>query len=282
MSTKKVRRIHNFYQAFSTQSIEANIDFCGYERCSPNHSFGPLVREHYILHVISTGKGQVTLRDQTYFLESGDCFIVPKDEVIFYQADTDLPWEYAWIGLSGRKVAQLLSSTELLHTGILYQVTTSQFYQLFSTIIENSQKTESYSPILRMSHLYQLIHHLQTSYPYKPSLKHSDANFYLQQAIAYLTHYYHTTLSIQDLANYLHLSRSYLHQLFIKELNVSPKQYLTQLRIERAQALLTTTNYPIKMIANSVGYEDALAFSKLFKAHIGCSPSDYRLKEKGR
>ena len=216
MSTKKVRRIHNFYQAFSTQSIEANIDFCGYERCSPNHSFGPLVREHYILHVISTGKGQVTLRDQTYFLESGDCFIVPKDEVIFYQSDTDLPWEYAWIGLSGRKVAPLLSSTELLHT---WNSLSSDNEPILSTIFYNHRKQskpESYSPILRMSHLYQLIHHLQTSYPYKSNLKHSDANFYLQQAIAYLTHYYHTTLSIQDLANYLHLSRSYLHPTFYK------------------------------------------------------------------
>jgi len=270
----------NFYQAFPSQSIDATIDFCGYEACTPNHSFGPLIREHYILHVITAGKGQVMLRHQTHTLEAGDCFIVPKDEIIFYQADSISPWEYGWIGLSGRQVGNMLASTELLHKGLIHHIENSQFYAYFQTIIHNSRHPNTYSAVLRMSHLYGMLDALQTEYTYSSIVTEKKAAIYLQQATAYLNHYYHTPITIQDLCHYLHLSRSYLHQLFYQDLGLSPKQFLTHLRIERAQTLLTTTNYPIKTIATSVGYEDALAFSKLFKTHLGCSPSDYRLKEK--
>ena len=48
--------------------------------------------------------------------------------------------------------------------------------------------------------------------------------------------------------------------------------------MERAKELLTVTDVSIFEIANSVGYEDQLYFSRVFKNKIGLSPSDYRKK----
>ena len=59
-----------------------------------------------------------------------------------------------------------------------------------------------------------------------------------------------------------------------------PKQFLQKTRMERAVFLLTETDGDISLIAKSVGYDDALLFSKMFKQYYGDSPKQYRLKNK--
>ena len=64
-----------------------------------------------------------------------------------------------------------------------------------------------------------------------------------------------------------------------KKINkVTPAQYLINLRITNAVELLIGSNKNITEIANAVGIEDSLYFSRLFKRHTGVSPSDYRIK----
>ena len=57
---------------------------------------------------------------------------------------------------------------------------------------------------------------------------------------------------------------------------MSPQEYLIETRMRRASDLLTRSMDPIRNIAAECGYEDALAFSKVFKARFGLNPSDYR------
>lgn len=61
---------------------------------------------------------------------------------------------------------------------------------------------------------------------------------------------------------------------------MSPKQYLQQLRMEKAAELLTNTTYKVSLISSSVGYDDQLAFSKNFKHFYGISPLKYREEQK--
>lgn len=64
---------------------------------------------------------------------------------------------------------------------------------------------------------------------------------------------------------------------FRKAYGVSPKEYLTSLRMNKAKEMLRTTNFEIKEIAASVGYRDQLYFSRLFSKKEGLSPSEYRM-----
>ncbi len=61
---------------------------------------------------------------------------------------------------------------------------------------------------------------------------------------------------------------------------MSPKQYLTKLKIKKARELLLHTDHPIYIVANSVGFTDPLAFSKFFRREMGISPSDYRAQRR--
>ena len=57
---------------------------------------------------------------------------------------------------------------------------------------------------------------------------------------------------------------------------MSPQEYLMQTRMQHACDLLRKTELPVHVISSSVGYENALTFSKIFKQKKGVSPLDYR------
>ena len=76
------------------------------------------------------------------------------------------------------------------------------------------------------------------------------------------------------------LDRTYLYKLFKKQIGISIKEYLMNLRIEKAKDLLVNSNQPIYMIANLVGYSNNLSFNKTFKSKLGMSPKLYRKSNK--
>jgi AraC-like DNA-binding protein len=71
-------------------------------------------------------------------------------------------------------------------------------------------------------------------------------------------------------------TRSYFTTIFRKHTGVSPQEYLLQCRFKNGCRLLAETDYPVQRIAEQVGYEDPLAFSKAFKKIYKMSPTAYR------
>ena len=104
----------NTYNEFNTNNFDLNVDHYGAEICAKNYSFGPTVRDNYVLHFIVDGKGKFTIDGITTQLKTGDMFILPKGKVAFYQADGEHPWTYLWVGFSGSKAENILSKTQLL------------------------------------------------------------------------------------------------------------------------------------------------------------------------
>ena len=74
--------------------------------------------------------------------------------------------------------------------------------------------------------------------------------------------YYRTDFNMQVLADKLHLNRAYLRNIFSEYEHVSPKLYLVTARMTHARAFLEDADMPIHFVANSVGYEDPLQFTK--------------------
>ncbi len=70
----------------------------------------------------------------------------------------------------------------------------------------------------------------------------------------------------------------YLRKLFKKEVGVTPLEYMTNLRMKKAETMLTamwTKDYSMAEIGALCGFDDALYFSRVFKKHFGCSPSAF-------
>ena len=108
----------------------------------------------------------------------------------------------------------------------------------------------------------------------------------IQNEIDRATHYfnenYNKPLNIDEYAESRHMSTCWFIRSFKQILKVTPMQYILSLRMANAQSLLETTEYNISEIAEAVGYDNALYFSRLFHKHVGVSPSEYRKMRSGR
>ncbi len=89
-------------------------------------------------------------------------------------------------------------------------------------------------------------------------------------------------LSVDTLARRVHMSLSTLHRLFQRHTHMSVTDYVTQLRIGRASALLIGGDRPVASIAEEAGYRNLANFHRQFKARKGVTPRAFRLAYRER
>ncbi len=89
-------------------------------------------------------------------------------------------------------------------------------------------------------------------------------------------------LLVSDIAARVGVHPNYLSKRFSSAFGMSPKRFLTQVRLERARRLVLETDASIGTIARSVGFDDALSFSKVFSRNYGMPPTKYRACQKSK
>ena len=94
----------------------------------------------------------------------------------------------------------------------------------------------------------------------------------------YLEIRYSERIRLKDLAHRLGVHPNYMTRVFREKFGVAPKQYLTDLKLTKACRLLESTDYTIAFIADTLGFDDQMAFSKTFRGKYGMAPSEYRRK----
>ena len=92
-----------------TNNIELSIFNCGIERCAPGQTWGPGIRDHYLIHLVLSGKGVFEVGGRTWEVSPGDLFFARPSQLIRYTADEQQPWEYSWVGFNGACAHKLTS-----------------------------------------------------------------------------------------------------------------------------------------------------------------------------
>ena len=88
--------------------------------------------------------------------------------------------------------------------------------------------------------------------------------------------YCNPALTNAKLANGCNISEVYFRKLFTKHFGISPKQYIIELRIQKAKQLLAEDAMSVSVISEKCGFSTPYHFCRLFKQHTGITPSEYR------
>ena len=101
-------------------------------------------------------------------------------------------------------------------------------------------------------------------------------NRLVEHTIKYIHDNLSSPLSLEIIAEHLHISPSHLSRTFKKSCNESLTEFINKTRIEKAKDYLVHSDILTYEIAEKVGYNDAAYFSSIFKRYTGMSPTDYR------
>lgn len=234
----------------------------GYQECPPGHTYGPAVREYYLLHYIFSGSGCFVIAGTTYPLTAGDIFVISPGEITTYYANLQDPWRYSWIGFTSSVKLDILSTPVIRQPQVLH---------IFQRVRDCCDKDCPDAEVFALT--FELLSVLSQ----RNKCNYLSTSDYAIYAKTHLDNTYMQKVNIAEIANTLHIDRRYLTSVFRKSYGCSPQEYLTHLRLERAKDFLQS-GFSVTNAASMSGFSDLCNFSRKFKAYYGYTPSSLHLR----
>jgi AraC family transcriptional regulator of arabinose operon len=261
---------------------DLHVLYGGRQDCPPGHSWKGR-RHHALLHHVLRGRGRVRFGRKEWTLGPGDSFLFYPYTDIWYEADSDEPWRYVWVGIGGARLVHYLElcrfrSDEPVIFAKKGRSPGSAFIELLDAL-EAPSLGQGRRMILVQARLLMLLDALASFDESSPEGKVSrprEETPYVQEILDFLDQAYSRDLSAETIARFAGLERSYCSALFSSTTGTSLMRYLGNLRMEKALELLRGTNLSVRAIAESVGYADPAVFTKRFKRTKGMSPTQAR------
>ncbi|MCI3925096.1 AraC family transcriptional regulator [Paenibacillus sp. TRM 82003] len=233
---------------------------------------------------MKSGTGIYELQGKRYKCSKGDTFVIFPGELFSYEADADSPWHYVWAAFGGHLVGAMLQQLGVTpERPVIRCAAPRKTFALYRKLLQSMRQTD-WPPLADLESaglLRLLFHELGLSnlahLPFRPTFA-TAAERQVNQAVRWLSLQYAQPVSIEQLAQSLGYHRTHLTKIFKKQIGVSPMQFLMNIRLEQAKSLLDS-HWTIEQVASSVGFSDALYFSKQFRKRYGVSPSEYRRRD---
>lgn len=280
-----VSNIHLDVQDF--ELCDLKLLFCGHEKCKPGHAWGPDMRNHYVFHLILSGKGKLKTGGKEFNLSERQGFLLFPETPVHYFADAEAPWEYIWVGFTGQSVPRMIAKTAMSPKmpAIAFVERFDRERELLMEIIDSIKSgatediIESYGLFLQfMSHLARESGRVPE--PAVQAAPKPSTEQYVERAKDFIRENISRDITTSDVADHLGLNRSYFYKIFSDACGKPPSRFITWYRLNTAWHLLNYTTMQIAEISRHVGYNDPTYFTRCFTACYGQPPNSVRNPEK--
>jgi len=238
-----------------------------------NHT--ALGREDFYLQYLAKGRMDVWIGGVPYVMEPGQAILYYPHTGYRYAMHGADEVQYYWLHFTGSEAEELVRSCQIPNKTLLdIGASTSlilDFEEIFQDFILRDECFDR-STAARLTAICVKLH--RSADTVAGNRSETDSRIY--HSLAYIHKNYAHDLNIEELAAQEHLSPSRFRALFKERTGLSPMDYLTALRINHARQLMSQTELTMREIADMVGYEDQLYFSRIFKKRTGFTPSAYR------
>lgn len=263
--------------------VDLSLYQYGMEQCPPAYSFGPATRNHYLFHYVLSGTGRLMANDSRgisheYQIRSGEGFMIFPRQINTYIADPKLPWEYIWIEFDGMRAREIIETAGLSPDHPVYHTSYKDLRENMKDEMLYIAEHHDASPFHLMGHLYLFIDYLSRSSSSQMTTSGRVRDFYIKEALNYIEQNFQNDISVENIASFCGLNRTYFGRIFKETVGKSPQQFLLSYRMAKAAELLKLTQLSISDIGNAVGYPNQLHFSRAFKNVYGVSPREWRNK----
>lgn len=266
---------HSFFSPNQSSIYALYVEETGIQRCFAGQQWGPESREYFILLQVLSGKGRIQIGQKTYPAVPNDVFLFYPGDHVCYYSDQSAPLEYTWVGFKGGDAQMLLAQTEFSHLKPMLHFPGDVPFSNDLQELYTYHGPRSVDSVRMIACLYRFFGDLLEG-AQKKKIKTDSTQVVLENAIDYITQNYAQPLTLQELADAVCVSPSWLYRSFIRYLHISPMRYLSEYRIEQSMILLRDPSLSISSVAYATGFRDPFYFSKVFKSMKNCSPTAFR------
>ena len=238
----------------------------------------------YILIYCTRGAGWYELAGKRYSVGSDQLFILPAEKPHAYGADLDDPWTIYWVHFKGEMAgifAEGFSTPFSIPSGDDSRISTrlGVFEEIYRTL-KNGYSSDNLS--YSAAALYYFLGSIKYLGKYRKSHEtHEGERDIVETAIHFMRENLSKRLTLADIARHVNYSPSHFSAVFSRRTGYAPVYYFNQLKIQQASTYLDFTDLKITQICPRLGIDDPYYFSRLFRKHMGMSPSDYKKYKKG-
>lgn len=284
----------NYYQAryhFDTYPAREGFQFqnviihqvgdlyCGNNTLIPQH-------DQYCTEFtyVTSGVGTATINDKKYPLKKGILQVTFPGDLHEIESDVIEPLRYFYIGFtltaSHPLYEALLQFIEANKTGIRSLTIEEDIERIFLELLSEISNSSDYYNILIESYINELIVTVLRAFSEKDSCKKqysfqfSEQQFIVSSAIHYIEQNAENVKYISQVYEEIGYSASYVSNLFRKYMDMTPVEYLQDVKMKTAVKLLRK-NLTVTDVAERLGYSSIHPFCRAFTSKFGESPTQY-------
>lgn len=250
---------------------------CGIAQASAGHGVGPAMRIATIVHLVLSGRGELTANGMRYTLRRDEGFVIRPDDGSTYQASSADPWSYLWLAFTGEDADYYLAALGLGRGHDTLRVkSASDFLSLIVDCLSHAHRTPEDE--LKLNALtYEFLHRLSEQIVSETvpgmSLNYGEIT---RRTLDFIAGHYLEPIGVNEVAARLNLNRSYLSREFRRESGMTIKDYIDRVRVTKASDLLVLTDMSLTDIARRCGYGSVEVLTKQFRAVYDTTPARFR------
>lgn len=256
----------------------------GEQVCPAGHTYGPAVRNYYLIHYVLSGRGVYQAHGETREITPGQGFLILPGEITTYRADEKEPWHYIWMGYSGQEAADLTLKAGFSGDRLVFNL--PEIEATRSLLLEAQEDMRA----LRLGEwgaLGALLRLMARIAQFNPALSpRDDENFaqaYFRKASWYIEGGLTQGVTVTDVASFVGLCRSQLFRVFREAAGMSPQEWIQRARLRHAEELLRDRpGLSLFEVALSAGYSSTAQMTAAFKKYRAATPGEIRKGTPGR
>lgn len=224
----------------------------------------------------TNGSGKLIFQDREFIINKNSGFYMyPGIPHEYFSIEE--PWETNWISFDGDSATSLSSALGFMQSDTFYISETNILDSMIKDIYLSATSKNAHKGFKCSELLYSFLILLSKCKSVKAPCSESNRRKQINEVISFIESNFHLNPSLKDIANIINVSPQYLCRIFETSLSMSPFEFMTKLKIQKAKELLITKNHlTVNEIAKLSGFNSTTYFCTVFKKLESLSPSNFR------